>query len=127
MDREGKQRVCMMVVHAGFLIEFDAILLKPFISDLLFDTVRGVIIQLCSEGRMSVHFCLFAPKQPHHGCARLRAPRHHSHPREGASAGIQGQGQRCGSLHKPPRQAEGLPAFPCYRSVFNADGTSNGI
>ena len=69
MDREGKQRVCMTVVHAGCFIEFDAILMKPFISELLFATVHGVIIQLWFVGRMSVHSCLFSPKQPHHGCA----------------------------------------------------------
>lgn len=69
MDREGKQRVCMMVVHAGCFTEFDAILTKPFILELLFATVHGVIMQLCFVGRMSVHSCLFSPKQPHHGCA----------------------------------------------------------
>lgn len=51
MDREGKQRVRVMVVHAGCLTEFDAMLLKPFISELLFATVHGVIIQLCFVGR----------------------------------------------------------------------------
>lgn len=69
MDREGKQRVCMMVVHAGCFIGFDAILMEPFISELLFATVHGVIIQLCFAGRMSVRSRLFSPKQPHHGCA----------------------------------------------------------
>lgn len=69
MDREGKRRVCVMVVHAGRFIGFDAILTKSFISVLLFATVHGVITQLGFVGRMSVHLCLFSPKQPHHGCA----------------------------------------------------------
>lgn len=70
MDREDEQRVCMMVVHAGCFTEFDAILMKPFISELLFATVHGVIVQLCFVGRLSVHLRLFSPQQPHHGCTR---------------------------------------------------------
>lgn len=69
-DGEGKQRVCVAMVHAGCFMEFDAILMKPYVSELLFVRVQGVTIQLCFVGRLSVLSYLFRPKQPHHGCAR---------------------------------------------------------
>lgn len=62
--------MCVAMVHAGCFMEFDAILMKPSVSELLFARVQGVTIQLCFVGRLSVPSCLLPPKQPHHGCAR---------------------------------------------------------
>lgn len=99
MDREGEQRVCVMVVRAGLFIEFGAILMKPFISELIACSGAWSYTAAVFRGQNVRAFLLVFPERAApswlYGAARRRAAGRAEH-----------QGQGCGSRTGPPGSAQ---------------------
>lgn len=104
MDREGEQRVCVMVVHAGVFIEFGAILMKPFISELIACSGAWSYTAAVFRGQNVRAFLLVFPERAApswlYGAARRRAAGRAEH---------QGQGMRV--PHRSPRFRTAPPAL----------------